>query len=550
MKIPDKFRILLVTLPLLFILFVALGWLLYQQFGHNAAELIYNSRKPLIDIPSAAALKVKMDAISSKFIPAFSWFTSWFIIMLAWLSKQIKLSISQFLESRKKYTYISFLFITLAGAFILMWPAILNGYPLLFKDSAYYILARRPAIRPIGYTFFILATSLNWSLWITIFAQSFLTSFLVMRNTDAAICENKFKRLIPFAILILMCAMTSLPKYTSWLMTDLFAGLLFLSSTLFLLSDLKIDKIAASLSIMLSLFSHPSHVLIAILYFSILFFSGLIYRHIIPPAIWDNIKKLSSLTILILVSIGFLNFGYGGGFRLSYQNSANFTLYKFIYSGIASKTLEAYCPVKKWKLCQYQKEIKEAIGKKESLFLWSPSSPIHKTGGFENQREQNEIVFYSVKTFFPDILKLCIRATFRQLLMINELGKVETDPSIKLGVYQTIRYKYPNDFSSFINSRRMRGFPSRSTLAPSNTLKFQLAILILVCFSACIFIYKRKISYLLLLFSSLLFVFINALVFGFVTTPSHRYQERVMWIISYCLFVSVAGFLKKLFSRI
>ena len=119
------------------------------------------------------------------------------------------------------------------GALILSWPAFYNGFPLIYTDTGTYIESaftlRLPPDRPLGYSLFIRGTGGCRSLWATVFAQSFLLSFLLRRL---------FARVAPrrgvgafLAAGALLAALTGLP----WVMGTVFADAITASCLLSLL---------------------------------------------------------------------------------------------------------------------------------------------------------------------------------------------------------------------------------------------------------------------------------------------------------------------------
>ena len=81
------------------------------------------------------------------------------------------------------------LFILLLGSLIAVSAGVYNGFPLVTSDSGTYINSAInytvPADRPIVYGLFIRVTSLNFSLWLVIFFQGLLLTWLLLRYVSA-----------------------------------------------------------------------------------------------------------------------------------------------------------------------------------------------------------------------------------------------------------------------------------------------------------------------------------------------------------------------------
>lgn len=68
--------------------------------------------------------------------------------------------------------------VTLLSIIISLFPAIINGFPILYSDSGTYIERAfsniPPADRSIGYSWWIRATSWQTGLWPVIIAQAWI----------------------------------------------------------------------------------------------------------------------------------------------------------------------------------------------------------------------------------------------------------------------------------------------------------------------------------------------------------------------------------------
>jgi hypothetical protein len=244
-----------------------------------------------------------------------------------------------------------------------------------------------------------------------------------------------------------------------------------------------------------------------------------------------------------------VNFGYGGGFRLAYQNSANFLIAKLAPSGLIYDTLDRYCDTKHWRFCKYKDQFKKGPFQDHNSFLWSEASPIKKLGWFYDQREQNEIAFYTIKTFPWKFMRIGIRDTITQIQRFNEDLYLMKNRRAMSPVLRAIQSAYPCDYLVSIYSRACSGLSIVTKICPVDTIKFQQFILGFVITLIFILSIKRRFIYLYLLFFSFLFIFINALVLASLSGITSRYQGRVMWLLSFCLAIFIIGFIKDLKSR-
>ena len=109
----------------------------------------------------------------------------------------------------------------------LMYPAIDNGYPLLYPDSGTYIAAgfeyKVPVDRPYLYAFFVRHVSLSYSLWLVIIAQAVtitLVTWIFVRHVTG------IRQYIPAstALILFLTLTTGIAHYTCQIMADIFSG--------------------------------------------------------------------------------------------------------------------------------------------------------------------------------------------------------------------------------------------------------------------------------------------------------------------------------------
>ncbi|MBM3541836.1 MAG: hypothetical protein FJX51_07300, partial [Alphaproteobacteria bacterium] len=119
------------------------------------------------------------------------------------------------------------IFAALAAAILYLWPAVLNGFPLVYWDTGGYLMAGvEDAYEPnrsIWYAWFLEHAGLP-SAWGVAIAQALIAAAAL----GAAVRGFADTR----AALIFALALggaTSLSWYTSWLMPDVFAGLALLA---------------------------------------------------------------------------------------------------------------------------------------------------------------------------------------------------------------------------------------------------------------------------------------------------------------------------------
>lgn len=117
--------------------------------------------------------------------------------------------------------------VTLASVGLLsllsLYPAMLNGFPLLFTDSGVYLGDYRyPGVPPF-YTLFVWITSLRSFPWLTIISQSVMVAVTLMIFLRSAGGIARQGVLLATGLVVL--ALNQAPWLASWIMPDILTGL-------------------------------------------------------------------------------------------------------------------------------------------------------------------------------------------------------------------------------------------------------------------------------------------------------------------------------------
>ncbi len=156
----------------------------------------------------------------------------------------------------------------LLAAVLLLWPAVWNGYPLLFADSGTYV-AQVPtgAIgwdRPPFYSLLLLLLHWRLSLWPVVLGQA-VAAALLLRLALRASGQGGELRLV--AVAAGLAVASSLPWFAAQVMPDVFTGLLVVALALLAgvpeaLAPRARRVLAAAATVMMTL--HLSHLPLAV----------------------------------------------------------------------------------------------------------------------------------------------------------------------------------------------------------------------------------------------------------------------------------------------
>ena len=290
----------------------------------------------------------------------------------------------------------------LLAAPLLLWPALLNGYPLVFSDTGTYLSQAVHHYlgwdRPVFYSLFLLPLHLTLTTWPAIVAQALLTTATLHLLRRAVLPATSPWWLVPLTGALSIA--TALPWLVSQLMPDLFTGLLVLSLGLLAFAP---PSLSRAEQIWLTGFSafmiaaHQSHLLLALLLLPVMlpfhrWLNPAAYRPIHPQGGWlvhlrrsiaatyfrrasllNPVVIAPALACLALTAVNLI-----GHHRASVAPFSNvFSLARVIYDGPGLRALQRECPRQHWRLCPFINEFPANA----DLFLWRTDGPVAHAGG-------------------------------------------------------------------------------------------------------------------------------------------------------------------------
>lgn len=431
----------------------------------------------------------------------------------------------------------------LLAALTLLVPAFYNGYPLVYSDSGSYIFSGMdlviPEHRTIMYGLFIRFFSLNFSLWLVVFTQSLIVSY-VLWHVIKVVNKTISKRLF-LIIMTLLSGFTGLGWYSSQIMPDIFTvtavGALFL---LALKNNYKVyQKIIFSALLIFSINAHFSNYLISIL--TILGLFVITRTKFIPKAK----QELSFLlpTVIIAVSIvtgSLVNYTVGSTFKMN-QGSHVFLTGKMLDSGVLKSFLDDECKGDNYVLCH----CKDSLPNTSRELLWDPKSPLYQNGGWQGSQESFNKIVFDIFTSPKHLALFTYNATLSSITQLfqNDVGsglvsnwyKDPTSPP-----YDAISKHFPFELKQYKQSRQNGNLWDQGLdFTFINYINHILLVLSSV-FLFFIFVSKSKrksidIRLQLIVITLLLGVLVNAIVAGSLANVYDRLQCRISWTIIFCV---------------
>lgn len=418
----------------------------------------------------------------------------------------------------------------LAGAALLAWPALLNGYPLVFIDSVSYLghtlFPEWPWDKTAAYGPFLHLFHWGWSLWPALAGQVLVLShllWLAQRGARGAASTSAH---------LLLCAglaaFTSAPWFAATLMPDIFAGVAPLCLLLLGFARNRLARVEAIWLTLLGAFAvaaHLSHLPTAAAMVALV---ALVTRGLLAPL---RAALPVALALGALVAANAWAFGRP---TLS-PHGAVFLLARLQADGPAAATIRANCPAAGWHLCAFTRR----LPMDSDEFLWNANSPANRRadgtpipmGGMRLAPEASEIIVRTLAERPAEVAVAMARNTVAQLGRA-EVGETLANTHLAASARRAIAMLPDAEHAAFDRAAQMRGDLPRLAapfLVPH--MPVLLASLPLAILALLLAAWRGDRVRLGLVAGLLLALAVNAFATGALSGPVDRYQARIVWLL-------------------
>jgi hypothetical protein len=408
----------------------------------------------------------------------------------------------------------------------LCWPALWNGYPLVFSDTGTYIdqaiLRYGGWDRPVFYSWFLYALHWQVSLWPVVVAQAVIVAAVLWLVVRAVLGRR------PLAFVAIggaLSAFTSLPWFASQVMPDVFTPVVVLCVFLLVAVPHALGTWERAFVVLLLLggiLVHQSHLLLAVglcvplLLLRLVRQRGLGLRDVglalAPPVV----------AALMLSTVNL----YGHGrFGLSPYGNV-FLLARVLADGPGRAHLDAACPDAGYRLCPFR----HLITDDSDEFLWNMQGPLWQAGGpKEVAKEAGTIIAAAVAARPAEQLAASLQNFQAQLVrfetgdgMIPWVGRPE-------GPQARIARFFPQEYPRYLAARQQTAqlAPVFAALQPLHVAVGWAALLGALAGLAWALVGPWSAG-LALVAAAALAALGNAAITGMLSMPHDRYQSRVM----------------------
>ncbi len=424
--------------------------------------------------------------------------------------------------------------LVLAVALLLLFPAIWNGYPLIYFDSEDYVeisFTWQPIIyRIMTYGAFTWIAQPFGTLWAVVWAQALMMAWVLREAVWAFV--GRWRCHVYAWVAVLLTALTGLPWVTSQVMADLFAGMAILGIAVLALGDalpvwrrlLLVPLVALAIAV------HMSHVAVAAGLLIVLAATALAARWLRRMAR----PRLALPALAVALGIGAVPAVHWAatGEAFFSRSGQVLQLALLVQDGLAKKYLDEVCPGgAALRMCEHKDELPYTADE----FLWG-ESPFDELGGWKAMHDEAGAIVRGAITLFPlDVAQAMLANTLRQLDLI---AAGEDVVPMSWHFVRTQHTRYPEDFRAFRFAHQQR----REGIDFTGINQVQVPILQaaqVTMLALAFFAWRRRDRVTVGLTTVVVMAMLgNAVVCGALSNPHDRYQSRIVWL---ALFTSAIG---------
>lgn len=437
-----------------------------------------------------------------------------------------------------------------AGALLMAWPALYNGYPLVYPDSMSYLEDGRLVARALflhkfstdyggrSFLYCLGILPLHWNItpWPVVGLNAILTAYAIWLVVRSFLPEQTITGY--FALVVPLSALTSLGWFVSLVMPDIYGPVLYLCIYLLVFARealTRAERVTVVVLASWSVASHATHLMLA---------AGLCVFLALPLLFrrWSATPRLRAIGVVAMIVVTAAAAHMALHTYLYGEPSLNgkrapFLMARVLVDGPGREYLRQHCGDTKLVICDYVNEIppdaNDFLWKLDGI--WQTASPATRE---QLRREELPLVIATVRAFPRQELSISAAHFWEQL---TTFGLWDYGPNVWVeGIFEKV---LPGARSHYLQSQQARGaLPDEfSSTAQKWTV---LASLVLIGALAPIVLPQRP-ARLLGLSAVVIFVIIaNAFVTGIFANVEDRYQSRVIWLLPLLAILFAAEWLK------
>ncbi len=423
------------------------------------------------------------------------------------------------------------------GGLLLSWPALYNGFPLLYPDSMSYLedggrvaravflqhLSPYYGMRSFFYSLGILPFHQYTTAWPVIALQCALVAFVLWLTVRTLLPQRPIASYL--SVMALLSAFTSVSWYASLILPDILGSLAYLCLALLVFARdalNRAERFALAAIAWWGITAHASHFVLATGLCLLLCAVLLVERR---P--WRQVLSLTGEVGLIVLLAAVAQMAlYGFLYHKVTLNGERppFLMARVIGDGPGRWYLEKNCAHLNWIVCRSVGNLPE----NSDVFLWSEGSVWQSCTDRECDelvREEMPLVLGTVRAYPKEQLERSMSNAWDQLSQfgVRDLDAVDWLPA-EMG------RAIPSQKQSYEASRQSRNGLS---LKFFSDMQFWAVMVSLAMIAGCAMLLRGRMPRRLveLAVPMMGMVVANAVVTGVMSMPDDRYEARVIWMI-------------------
>jgi hypothetical protein len=429
----------------------------------------------------------------------------------------------------------------LIATLLLAWPALYNGFPILYPDSMTYlddgrIVARALFLRHFSeyygmrsfiYSLGILPFHWNLTAWPIVALQCFLVAYvlrLVVRSLAPGFMTPRLASAVFLTLILLLSAFTSVSWFSCLVLPDILGSLVYLAFFLVAFAPAtltRLERYSLYLIAWWGIASHASHLILAGALCVVIAAILSVQRQ----SLRRTFRTTTEVAAIVAIAAGSqlaLNAYLYGHPSLNGERPP-FLMARVIADGPGRWYLEKHCGELNWTICKHVR----SLNTDPDIFLWSPDGTWESASDDEQQQmldEEIPLVIATLRTYPQAQISRSAGNFWEQL---KTFGFNDLDPSSwVLDQFATVM---PAARASYLRSRQAnRNLP----LDDMTTFQFWIVIGSLGMHAVFALLLGRAISARLaaLTLITAFVVVANAAVTGILSMPEDRFECRVIWM--------------------
>jgi hypothetical protein len=425
----------------------------------------------------------------------------------------------------------------LVAALLMSWPAVYNGYPLLYPDSMSYLRQGVPVARALFlhrfagyyggrsliYSVGILPFHWNVTPWPVVIFNALLTAYvlwLVVRSLQPGRTSTAY-----LALLALLSVFTGLGWFVGWIMPDIFGPVLYLAVYLLVFAPETLSRAERRAVVLIawwSVASHVTHLMLAA-GLCVLFVAVLAVRRQLTRR---TLRPVGTVALIVLFAaaahLALHTYLYGEP-SLNGQRPP-FVMARMIADGPGRWYLRQHCPTLHVEICRHLRDLPDKVDD----FLWSARGIWQSASLAQQEQIRNEetrIVLGTLRAYPREELVVSAGHFWRQL---HAFGLYDYDPNPWiLAMVDTV---LPGARPRYLETRQAQETLHEDFFTSVQDWTVMLSLVVIACWG--LFVRPKRSPRVIGLATIIGFVVVvNAAVTGVLANVEDRYQARVIWLV-------------------